>query len=45
MERLVCKKTLKGVDVEHIALNVEGEPVVLCAVMSVMRRFVYFSRR
>lgn len=30
MECLICNKILKGVDAEHIALNAEGEPVVLC---------------
>ncbi len=30
MECIVCNKSMKGIDAEHIAINEEGEPVVMC---------------
>lgn len=30
MECLVCKKSMKGIEAEHIAINEQGEPVVMC---------------
>lgn len=30
MECFVCQKSLKGAEVEHIAITVGGDPVVMC---------------